>query len=647
MANLNGVNVVVPERITYNGVEYVRSEGDAAAGDIIRLGNEDKRYLKDGGYYMVDSVDEYGDPQITDNDDDEYDTAGLEDDYVVFKKATEPAAGGTEIVTHEGANYRKVKRVAKPGDLVIVTDWKHDKHGFHDVKVGEIFTVERVSPIGGVLFVKERAIKASISYDYDEYRVLEPVTYREVKRRARVGERIRIVNAYANIDYENGDEFEVISVSTDYVKFIDRVGDRNEAEHDEYVVLEPVKAAEEPAATPEPTPVLTKLPEPYVIHDGRLYVKEQRQANVGELVIITEQRAHYVRISEIVKCIGGDNFEVKASQFNDSRKNDGRQYIPYVSSYRVLTPAETVEIGGTGHCVEKRKANVGERVLVVANTNYDHHVLEIGQIVEIARDNGRRVAAAKMGTWMADADYVVLTPCREVKRNASVGERIRIVELWPGEDRYKVGDEFIVDQTDISGQVIVNALGRRVIAASEYVVLEPVTTAEKTQPERLKVGDYVRVVDARSISGRVRDHVKIDEIRVITKDDRSVLPFQTTLLDGTKAAWFRAEAIVRATEAEVAVAKRKQAEEARWAAIGRKVGEIKNGDIVRVIGDNPCGSRHKNGDVGVVRRGPSYNLEVITAREGLSGRWVLPDYVELVVPVEQRFDRAASEVSVN
>ncbi|MEC0370015.1 hypothetical protein [Paenibacillus chibensis] len=70
----------------------------------------------------------------------------------------------------------------------------------------------------------------------------------------------------------------------------------------------------------------------------------------------------------------------------------------------------------------------------------------------------------------------------EVSRKATVGERIKIVKLWPGETRYKIGDEFVVDDVNgRNGSVKVDELGERVIAISEYVVLEPVTPEPPAQ----------------------------------------------------------------------------------------------------------------------------------------------------------------------
>ncbi|MED5047615.1 hypothetical protein P9738_13075 [Bacillus siamensis] len=91
------------------------------------------------------------------------------------------------------------------------------------------------------------------------------------------------------------------------------------------------------------------------------------------------------------------------------------------------------------------------------------------------------------------------------------------------------------------------------------------------------------------------------------------------------------------SEEEAAEIERQQAEEAKWAKIGRKVGEYKNGDVVAY--DDP--TWFKNSGIGEVvglsageprvraidsgGRSPAYYLE--------------PEKVRLITPVEGRFDR--------
>jgi hypothetical protein len=102
-----------------------------------------------------------------------------------------------------------------------------------------------------------------ITVHKDENGVLRE--YREEKRRANVGELIKIVDAKGNIDYENGDIFVVTCTSMSSVDFIDRVGDPNCAKHDEYVVLVPTN----------------------IIHyEGKRYREVKRRAKYGDLVLI-------------------------------------------------------------------------------------------------------------------------------------------------------------------------------------------------------------------------------------------------------------------------------------------------------------------------------------------------------------------------
>ncbi|MDQ0168719.1 hypothetical protein [Paenibacillus tundrae] len=87
---------------------------------------------------------------------------------------------------------------------------------------------------------------------------------------------------------------------------------------------------------------------------------------------------------------------------------------------------------------------------------------------------------------------------REVKREAAVGERIKIVEKLNWERRYVNGDTFVVTGDAGDGDVRIDTIEEpsTCVFYSEYVVLEPVTKdVEPAQPERLKVGEYARVVE--------------------------------------------------------------------------------------------------------------------------------------------------------
>ncbi len=84
------------------------------------------------------------------------------------------------------------------------------------------------------------------------------------------------------------------------------------------------------------------------------------------------------------------------------------------------------------------------------------------------------------------------------------------------------------------------------------------------------------------------------------------------------------------TEEKAAEIERQQAEEAKWAKIGRKVGEYKNGDVVRYdYGDNEICE--------VVDDTEEGRVGVQTKEYGICRE--KPANLRLITPVEARFDR--------
>lgn len=147
------------------------------------------------------------------------------------------------------------------------------------------------------------------------------------------------------------------------------------------------------------------------------------------------------------------------------------------------------------------------------------------------------------------------------------------------------------------------------------------------KPERLKVGDYAKVVQ--------EGHRQNGEI-IILRDSGSewsdAFPFRSERLDGTTGDIFGHRNLVRATDEEVAEAKRAAAERKKWAQIGREVGDYKEGDIVNNVGSAKCGLGeivgNDCGDFWVNYSDPTYRICLEAS-----------DIIELVTPVEARFDR--------
>jgi hypothetical protein len=190
------------------------------------------------------------------------------------------------------------------------------------------------------------------------------------------------------------------------------------------------------------------------------------------------------------------------------------------------------------------------------------------------------------------------------------------------------------------------------LLSGEYYVLEPVAAdlsaleselaamkakvaemerqlaeVKKGAPEdRLKVGDYAVVLKA---PGRL----EIGDVVEITHEDAGGFDYNARrVLDG-RTEVFIADELRRATDEEVAEAKRKLAEKEnaeKWAAIGRKPGEFKKGDVVRVL---PAKSGHVQGHapgtIGVVAVADGTARPLIEANDN---RYY--DWIELVAPVE-------------
>ncbi|WP_113755049.1 hypothetical protein [Bacillus pumilus] len=143
-----------------------------------------------------------------------------------------------------------------------------------------------------------------------------------------------------------------------------------------------------------------------------------------------------------------------------------------------------------------------------------------------------------------------------------------------------------------------------------------------------------------------QDAVTKGDFVKITEDDETTLPFKCDVVIGKSAGgyvWARESDLVHATEAEVTAvreAEDKRSVEAKWAKIGRRVGEYKVGDIVAYDDTNWFG----NSGIGEVSEGQllSYQVRIAaTDSVGFKNEYYLnKGRVTLITPVEARFDRS-------
>lgn len=107
-------------------VGYVRiNKNEAQDGDYVKFEEAPRRYLTAGKYYEIDYVDSHGDPQITDDDGDEFDTYSL--DHCEFEVYRKVSAASVEAERLKVGDYAKVVNatdyhIFRDGDIVEIVE---------------------------------------------------------------------------------------------------------------------------------------------------------------------------------------------------------------------------------------------------------------------------------------------------------------------------------------------------------------------------------------------------------------------------------------------------------------------------------------------------------------------------------------------
>lgn len=148
---------------------------------------------------------------------------------------------------------------------------------------------------------------------------------------------------------------------------------------------------------------------------------------------------------------------------------------------------------------------------------------------------------------------------------------------------------------------------------------------EATEKEQLNVGEYVRLLEGKYEANR-------GDVVIITyvDEDDDECPYKGELVRmGKNIGWLRGERVTRATDEEVAEAKaelERKVESAKWAKIGRKPKELKEGDLVK----------YRNKSFAEVTRVGIYDISVKMPNGSIIP--VIFESVTLIAPVEARFD---------
>lgn len=300
---------------------------------------------------------------------------------------------------------------------------------------------------------------------------------------------------------------------------------------------------------------------------------------------------------------------------------------------------------------------------------------------------------------------------------AKVGDIVFVTESWGDQN---IGEFFVVTYTTSGIRDQIVGMDGNICEASTYrhnLRIFRKVSAVNVEAERLKVGDYAKVVEDQMTcdDDPITEEARVGDYVEVLTDDKSSIPFEVRLITGQNVGdtvWAREFALVRATDEEVAEAKdvaarakfkegakvrllsgggkfpligfengeiyevadnnfdhtkrgkririeggdcfrgsgcatpdqleilseeeaaeieRQQAEEAKWAKIGREVGEYKVGDIFR----NSDGILYE-----VTRIDDRLEFPIrFTNLEGDDDGYTRKANLTLVTPVEARFDR--------
>ncbi|WP_339811207.1 hypothetical protein MKY63_00885 [Paenibacillus sp. FSL R7-0189] len=561
------LNVVIPAvNVMVGETTYRKVDRKAQAGDIVKVTGGGFPDVETGAFYTVESGLSRG-----------YSVDSIVDDDGVFRwgalsrgaywevyEAVTPVssaipAEATAVITFDGAQYRKVDRSAREGDVIILRSAPFEEY---DITQGTPYEVTRVDSSD------DPHIKDDEGGDYDTcddvFDVYEKVSaettvrgvqYLEVKRQARAGETIKMMDDDGADGWAEGDTFIVAKIDSDGdAVFKDNDGDTRYKDTDYYVVLEPINA--QAKAEPERLSVgdYAKVVNP----------KAYREHRRGQIVEIFEDVHDRQPFKARSLTDGGDNW--------------------YCEHELTLATAEEVRAAqAKAQRVAQRKIAIGP----FADGGF-------AQIVNADKGNASPTA--------------IHHPSAYVKVTVEPAGRVRALKLL---------------DTDGGCVGYCNADALRQITVAEY------DAAVAPEP-KFSVGDTVKLTVAAGEKpcygwGSVSNGDTGKVTKVFGASLRVDFPKQR--------GWDAKSSELTKLSVEEATAIEKEAQEiAKWEAIGRKVGELKSGDFVKV--ERTCSAPLNVGEVLSVISDSSVSSARVT------GGWRV--VATLIVPVEQRFDTAES-----
>ncbi|MGG4217539.1 hypothetical protein ABEW32_04815 [Paenibacillus jamilae] len=581
------LNVTVPAvDVEVNGVKYRKVvDRDAQVGDIIRYMDDESSYVTTGAFYEVTRIDEFGDPQIVDNDGDEHDLCGEE--FEVYA-----------VVSEVAREYREVKRWAARGERIRIVRKASGEERYDN---GAEFVVNSADGDGDVRVTV--GTRDNVLVELREYTVLEPVTTeKSAPRRLTVGDYAKVIANSAIHNYTIGSFVKIVHDDEDHQPYRAEKADGNEgnylAEKDVELATEAEFLAQKRLKVGEFAKVVAK---------NRVFI--EAHVSAGDVVKITkddtssrpfkangieDKFAGWFTESELVRATDEEVADAKRKLTAETTTADPRSQFAKGEKVRLISGGGKYPLNGYAN---------GE-IYEVDTPLYEPH--DHGAVIQLVG---------------GDIPQGYAKPEQLAKLTIEVGSTVRLTIEEGKTPRYTWGSArngAIGKVTSISGdsaRVDFPAQSHWHALLSELTL---VTDGEKTQPQpepvRFKVGEYARtLVDKDLPKG---SHVKI------TRDDRDSRPFRAVLLDGSNFDFYRQNELERI-----------DTETAKWALIGRKVNEFKAGDLAVVV--DTLGGKTRVGQIVEVFEGDGTGAPSVY----VDGGTTYFATVKLVTPVEQRFDR--------
>jgi hypothetical protein len=236
-----------------------------------------------------------------------------------------------------------------------------------------------------------------------------------------------------------------------------------------------------------------------------------------------------------------------------------------------------------------------------------------GMVIEGTIEELKQMAKA-FGEPTVDNEYR-----KVIGRKPKVGDFVKFTESVYDVTAGKYYEVKTVDG-DGDGEIIDDVGDEFNLYGEDFEVYE--IAGKEPAEDPFKVGDYVRVVSPGQYGG-----INVGEVGKIVEGFGEEGEHRVDSLFEKDHDYFYSADIVRATDEEVAEAKRKFEEVKKWAKIGRKPNEFKKGDAVRY---KKCFTTVVASNRTRVALNQSNNVETNIV--------VSPNDLTLVFPVEARFD---------